>query len=61
VDLSSGHSEDEVGTFFIPVDEASGKRQRVTFTDMEKMGSDHNRQRANHFSEYVFTQAIQRI
>lgn len=61
VDLLAGHSEDEVATFFIPVVEASGKRQRVTYTDMEKMGSDYNRQKANHISEYLFSEVIRRV
>ena len=61
VDLFAGYSEDDVATFFIPVDEASGKRQRVTFTDLEEMGSDENRQRSNHISEYRFCEAVKRV
>lgn len=61
VDLFAGYSEDEVATFFIPVDEASGKRQRVTFTELERMGSDKNRQRSNHISEYRFHEAVKRV
>jgi hypothetical protein len=61
IDLFAGYSEDEVATFFIPVEEASGKRQRVTFTDLEEMGSDENRQKSNHISEYRFCEAVQRV
>ena len=61
VDLFAGYSEDRVATFFIPVGEASGKRQRVTFTDLEEMGSDENRQRSNHISDYRFGEAVKRI
>ena len=61
VDLLAGYSEDERAIFFIPVKEASGKRQRVTYTDLDQMGSDENRQRANHISEYRFHEAIGRV
>jgi hypothetical protein len=61
VDLFAGYSEDEVATFFIPVGEASGKRQRVTYTDLEEMGSDINRQRSNHIREYRFNEAVKRV
>lgn len=61
VDLFAGYSEDSVATFFIPVDEASGKRQRVTFTDFEDMGSDYNRRNANHISKYRFKEAGKRV
>lgn len=61
VDLFAGYSEDEVSTFFIPVAEASGKRQRVTYTDLDEMGSDENRQRANHISKYRFSEAVERL
>jgi hypothetical protein len=61
VDLLAGYSEDEGSTFYIPIDEASGKRQRVTFTDLERMGSDENRQQSNHISEYRFQEAIDRV
>jgi len=61
VDLFAGNSEDSVATFFIPVEEASGKRQRVTFTDLEDMGSDYNRRRANHISKYRFKEAVKRL
>lgn len=61
VDLLAGYSEDEVNIFFIPVVEASGKRQRVTFTDLERMGSDKNRDLANHISQYRFCEALERI
>ena len=61
VDLLAGYSENEEATFFIPVDEASGKRQRVTFTDLERMGSDESRRRSNHISEYRFCEAVQRV
>jgi len=61
VDLFAGYSEDSVDTFFIPVDEASGKRQRVTFTDLEDMGSDYNRRNANHISKYRFKEAVKRV
>lgn len=61
VDLFAGYSEEKMATFFIPVDEASGKRQRVTFTDLEKMGSDRSRQRSNHISEYRFSEAVERV
>jgi hypothetical protein len=61
VDLFSGYSEHEVATFFIPLDEASGKRQRVTYTDFDEMCSKHNQQRANHISDYLFSEAAQRV
>lgn len=61
VDLFAGYSENDVATFFIPLDEASGNRQRITFTDLEKMGSDENREKANHISEYLFHQAVKRV
>ena len=61
VDLFAGYSEDGVATFFIPVGEASGKRQRVTFTDLEEMGSDKNRRDSNHISEYRFYEAVKRV
>lgn len=61
VDLFAGYSEDGMATFFIPVGEASGKRQRVTYTDLEEMGSDENRQRSNHISDYRLGEAIKRI
>ncbi|WP_226021910.1 group I intron-associated PD-(D/E)XK endonuclease [Halomicrobium salinisoli] len=61
VDLFAGYSEDKVATFFIPVDEASGKRQRVTFTNLEKMGSDRSRRKSNHISEYRFSEAVKRV
>jgi hypothetical protein len=61
VDLLSGYSEGDRATFFIPVEEASGKRQRVTFTHLDNMGSDENRQRANHISDYRFHEAIKRV
>ena len=61
VDLFAGYPEDEVETFYIPVAEASGKRQRVTYTDLERMGSDINRDLANHISQYRFCEAIERI
>lgn len=60
VDLLSGYSEDEVATFYIPVHEATGTQQRVTFTDLDKMGSDENRERSNHISEYRFAEAVKR-
>jgi hypothetical protein len=61
VDLFAGYSEDEVATFYIPVAEASGKRQRVTYTDLDNMGSAANRERANHISDYRFITAVQRV
>lgn len=61
VDLLAGYSEDGVATFFIPIDEASGKRQRVTFTDLDEMGSDKNRQRSNHISKYRFSEAVKKV
>ncbi|WP_254822534.1 group I intron-associated PD-(D/E)XK endonuclease [Haloglomus halophilum] len=61
VDLLAGYSEDEVATFYIPVSEASGKRQRVTFTELERMGSKENQDRANHISDYRFGEAISRV
>lgn len=61
VDLFAGYSENKVATFFIPVCEASGKRQRVTFTDLDKMGSEYNRRRANHINDYRFNEAIKRL
>jgi hypothetical protein len=61
VDLLAGYSQDERAIFFIPVKEASGKHQRVTYTDLDQMGSDENRQRANHISEYRFHEAIDRV
>ena len=61
VDLLAGYSEVEGDIFFIPVVEASGKRQRVTFTDLERMGSDKNRNLANHISQYRFCEAVERI
>jgi hypothetical protein len=61
VDLLAGYSEDEGATFYIPVREASGKRQRVTFTDLEKMGPEVNQRRANHISDYRFGEAVRRV
>lgn len=61
VDLFAGYSEDNVATFFIPIGEASGKRQRVTYTDLENMGSEANREKANHISQYQFNEAKNRI
>ena len=61
VDLLAGYSEGEEATFFIPVHEASGKQQRVTYTDLDKMGSEANRQRANHISDYRLHEAIKRV
>ena len=61
VDLLAGYSEDEEAIFYIPVDEASGKQQRVTFTDLERMGSDKNRQQSNHINEHRFCEAIERV
>jgi len=61
VDLLAGYSEDEMAIFFIPVKEASGKRQRVTYTDLDQMGSDKNRQRANHINKYRFQKALDRV
>ncbi|ELZ41848.1 group I intron-associated PD-(D/E)XK endonuclease [Halorubrum tebenquichense] len=60
VDLLAGYSEDDVPVFFVPVCEATGRRQRVTYTDLDQMGSDENRDRANHISEYRFEQAVKR-
>ncbi|WP_424016231.1 hypothetical protein ACOZ4N_00240 (plasmid) [Halorientalis pallida] len=61
MDLFAGYSEDEVATFYIPVSEASGKPQRVTYTDLDYMGSEANRERANHISDYRFAAAVQRV
>lgn len=61
VDLLAGYSEDKRDIFYIPVEEASGKRQRVTFTDLERMGSDESRRQSNHISEYRFCEAIKRV
>lgn len=61
VELFAGYSWDEETAFFIPVDEASGNRQRVTFTDLQRMGSAENRDKANHISKYRFEEAIERI
>ncbi|GGL67139.1 group I intron-associated PD-(D/E)XK endonuclease [Halocalculus aciditolerans] len=60
VDLLAGYLEKKA-TFFIPIDEASGKRQRVTFTDLDQMGPKVNQQRSNHISKYRFGQAIRRV
>ena len=61
VDLLAGYSESREAAFYIPVTEASGKRQRVTFTDLDRMGSDKNRRQSNHISEYRFCEAIERV
>lgn len=61
VELLAGYSRDKETTFFIPIDEASGKRQRVTFTDLDRMGSDKNRQQSNHVSRYRFEEATERV
>ncbi|WP_435130272.1 group I intron-associated PD-(D/E)XK endonuclease [Halobaculum sp. D14] len=61
VDLLAGYSGGERAIFFIPVLEASGNRQRVTFTDLDQMGSEENRRRANHISKYRFHEAIDRV
>lgn len=61
VELLAGYSQDKETPFFIPTSEASGKRQRVTFTKLEQMGSDRNRQQSNHISNYRFKTAIKRI
>jgi len=61
VDLLAGYSEDEKAAFYIPLDEASGKRQRVTCTDLERMGSEESRQRSNHISDYRFPEAVERV
>lgn len=61
VDIFAGYSEDEEDTFFIPVHEGSGKRQRVTFTDKEQMGSGKSRREANHISDYRFCEAVERV
>ena len=61
VDLLAGSSEEREPTFFIPIEETSGKRQRVTFTDLDQMGSDASRQRAHHISDYRFDEAIKRV
>lgn len=61
VDLLAGYSRDEETVFFIPIDEVTGKRQRVTFTDLERMGSEENRQQSNHISKFRFEEAIERV
>jgi hypothetical protein len=61
VDLFAGHSKDEVTTFYIPVDKARGKRQRVTYTDLEDMGHEVNQRRSNHISKYRFCEAVKRV
>lgn len=61
VDLFAGYSEKMESTFFIPVDKSSGKRQRVTFTNLDQMGSDKNREEANHISEYYFSEAVKKV
>jgi hypothetical protein len=61
VDLFAGYAEAGVATFYIPVAEASGTRQRVTYTDLDNMGSAANRERANHISDYRFAAAVQRV
>lgn len=61
VDLLAGYADDKDAAFFIPIDEASGKRQRVTFTDLERMGSDENRELSNHISKYRLCEAVERI
>ncbi|WP_152420894.1 group I intron-associated PD-(D/E)XK endonuclease [Halorubrum coriense] len=61
VDLLAGYSEEKEPAFFIPIEETSGKRQRVTFTDLDQMGSDASRQRAHHISDYRFSEAIKRV
>lgn len=61
VDLLAGYSEDKEATFYVPINESSGMRQRVTFTDLDQMGSDESRQQANHISEYRFIEAIERV
>jgi hypothetical protein len=60
VEILAGYSEAEEATFYIPVEEASGKRQRVTFTDLERMGSDEARRQSNHISDYRFSEAVER-
>lgn len=61
VDLFAGYSEDDVSTFYIPVHEASGKRQRVTYTDLDDMGPKVNQQRSNHITKYEFCEAVNRV
>lgn len=61
VDLFAGYTEDRDTTFFIPFEESSGKRQRVTFTDLDKMGSEYNKRQANHISDYRFEKAVARV
>lgn len=61
VDLLAGYSEEEMATFFIPVREASGKRQRVTFTDLDDMPTERSRRESNHISEYRFERALSRV
>ncbi|GAB7012031.1 group I intron-associated PD-(D/E)XK endonuclease [Halolamina salina] len=61
VDLLAGYSEAEERSFYIPTVEASGKRQRVTFTDLDQMRSDRSRQTSHHISDHTFSEAIKKI
>ena len=63
VDLFAGNAPDvEVndGVFFVPYPEME-KRASVTFTPLEDMGADVNRERANHISQYTFEEALSRL
>jgi hypothetical protein len=60
VDIFAGYAISEQEVFYIPYPEM-GKRSSVTFTPLDKMGSDANRDRANHISEYTFEAALSRI
>ena len=59
VDVFAGYAISEDKVFYVPYSEM-GKRSSVTFTPLEKMGSDANRDRANHISEYTFEAALPR-
>lgn len=60
VDIFAGYAMSEDEVFYVPYPEM-GKRSSVTFTPLDKMGSDANRDRANHISEYTFEAAFSRI
>lgn len=60
VDLFAGYAPDEDGVFYIPYSEMR-TRSSVTFTPLDEIGSEANRERANHISEYTFDEALSRL
>lgn len=60
VDLFAAGVHPETATFYVPFDEM-GESQRVTFTPPKEMGSEANRERANHITDYSLEAVLDRI